>query len=264
MISALLSTKALLLLLPGLAAGLLAGVLGIGGGVLLVPLLVSFGYPPVMAVGTSTLAIVIIAFGGTLQNLRSGHLRLPSILALGLPSILTAQLGVFFASQVWQPVLLASFGFLLWLTLYLVELRKKLARLPNAHPRHHTGNLLPARIFTGGVAGFLAGFFGVGGGVVLVPLQILLLGEPIKVAIQTSLGVIMITALSASMGHAIANHILFTEGLCLGLGGFLGVQISTRFLPKLPEQLISLLFRSMLALLSIYIFWQAWQLASTT
>lgn len=263
MISAFISTPALLLLLSGLAAGLLAGVLGIGGGVLLVPLLVSFGYPPVMAVGTSSLAILIIALGGTLQNLRSGHLRVRSILALGLPSIMTAQLGAYCASKVWQPLLLASFGLLLWVTLYLVELRKRLARLPTGSNRNLTGNLLPARLLTGGIAGFLAGLFGVGGGVVLVPLQILLLGEPIKVAIQTSLGVIIMTSLSALVGHAIANHILFTAGLLLGLGGFLGAQLSTRFLPKLPEHLISLLFRSMLALLSIYIFWQAWQLANT-
>ncbi|MEO0373346.1 MAG: sulfite exporter TauE/SafE family protein [Cyanobacteria bacterium P01_A01_bin.17] len=259
MITALISTK-VLLLLSGLAAGLLAGVLGIGGGVLLVPLLVGFGYPPVQAVGTSTLAILIIAFGGTLQNLRSGYLRLNSILALGLPSIVTAQLGAFCASQVWEPLLLVAFGLLLWVTIYLVDLRKKLARSPSGSKMHPTRNLLFARLTTGGLSGFLAGFFGVGGGVVLVPLQILLVGESMKVAIQTSLGVIMITALSALIGHAIANNVLLTEGLLVGIGGFLGAQISTRFLPKLPEQIVSRLFRSMLALLSVYVFWQAWQL----
>ncbi|MGF1602727.1 MAG: sulfite exporter TauE/SafE family protein, partial [Thermosynechococcaceae cyanobacterium] len=199
------STTALLLLVSGLAAGLLAGLLGIGGGVLLVPLLVGFGYLPIQAVGTSTLAILIIALGGTLQNLKSGNLRFNSILAFGLPSVITAQLGAFCASKLWQPLLLAAFGVLLWMTIYLVELRKKLIREPrySAVPR----NLLLARSATGGISGFLAGFFGVGGGVVLVPLQILLVGESLKVAIQTSLGVIMITALSALVGHAIAGNV---------------------------------------------------------
>jgi uncharacterized protein len=260
-IIALMSTTTLLLLFSGLVAGLLAGLLGIGGGVLLVPLLVGFGYLPVQAVGTSTLAILIIAVGGTVQNLRSGNLRFHSILTLGLPSVVTAQLGAFCASRVWQPLLLATFGVLLWVTIYLVELRKRLARRSGRSTvqRH----VLFARTVTGGLSGFLAGFFGVGGGVALVPLQILLLGESIKVAIQTSLGVITITALSALIGHAIASNVLLTEGLLVGIGGFLGVQVSTHFLPKLPEQLISLLFRSMLALLSLYVFWQAWQLAST-
>ncbi len=259
MLSALASTTALLLV-SGLVAGLLAGILGIGGGVLLVPLLVGMGYLPVQAVGTSTLAILIIAVGGTLQNLRSGHLRLKSILVLGGPALVTAQLGAFGASRVWQPLLLATFGLLLWVTIYLVELKKNLARLPNGLQPMRNGLL--ARLVTGGLSGFLAGFFGVGGGVVLVPLQILLVGESMKVAIQTSLGVITMTALSALVGHAIANNVLFTEGLLVGMGGFLGVQVSTRFLPKLPEHLVSLFFRAMLALLSLYIFWQAWQLAN--
>jgi uncharacterized protein len=256
------STTALLLLVAGLAAGLLAGLLGLGGGVLLVPLLVGFGYLPIQAVGTSTLAILIIALGGTLQNLRSGNLRFSSILALGLPSVMTAQLGAFCANKLPQPLLLAAFGVLLWVTIYLVELRKTLTRQPGRSRTPHNG-LLP-RLATGGIAGFLAGFFGVGGGVVLVPLQILLVGESIKIAIQTSLGVIVITALSALVGHAIAGNVLPIEGLLIGISGFLGAQVSTRFLPKLPERVVGLLFRSMLVLLSMYTFWQAWQLASTT
>ena len=57
--------------------------------------------------------------------------------------------------------------------------------------------LLARGIILAGTAGFLAGLFGVGGGVVMVPLQILLLKEDIKTAIQTSLGAIVITGLSA-------------------------------------------------------------------
>jgi hypothetical protein len=93
----------------------------------------------------------------------------------------------------------------------------------------------------------------------MVPLQILLLGETIKTAIQTSLGVIVITAISACAGHALRGNVLWVEGLLLGAGGFLGAQISTRFLPKLPDHVVSLAFRSLLAILSIYVFYQAWQ-----
>jgi len=113
------------------------------------------------------------------------------------------------------------------------------------------------RIITGSFGGLLAGLFGVGGGVIMVPLQILLLGESIKVAIQTSLGVIVITAFSACIGHAIRGNVLLIPGLLLGFGGLLGVQFSTRFLPKLPDKIVSLGFRGLLVILSIYIFWQA-------
>ncbi|CAA9408128.1 Uncharacterized UPF0721 integral membrane protein [uncultured Microcoleus sp.] len=116
-----------------------------------------------------------------------------------------------------------------------------------------------AKIATGSAAGLLAGLFGVGGGVIMVPLQILLLGESIKTAIQTSLGVIVITAISATAGHAARGNVLWVVGLILGGGGLLGVQVSTRFLPRLPDRIVSLAFRSLLAVLSIYVFWQAWQ-----
>jgi uncharacterized membrane protein YfcA len=101
------------------------------------------------------------------------------------------------------------------------------------------------------------------------------LQETIKVAIQTSLGAIVITAIAATTSHAglsdwiwnglgfgdgtIRQNVLWIPGLILGTGGLMGVQISTRTLPKLPDETVSLLFRGFLAILSLYIFWQAWQ-----
>jgi hypothetical protein len=153
---------------------------------------------------------------------------------------------------------------LLQLNIYLVQLRKQ---LKTREPRETSAQASPtptsgtkatlARITTGSAAGLLAGLFGVGGGVIMVPLQILLLGEGIKTAIQTSLGVIVITAISACAGHAIRGNVLWIEGLLLGFGGLLGAQMSTRFLPKLPDRVVSLAFRILLSILSAYIFWQA-------
>ncbi len=92
----------------------------------------------------------------------------------------------------------------------------------------------------------------------MVPLQMLLLEENIKLAIQTSLGVIISTAVSASITQAYAGNVLFIQGIILGCGGLLGAQISTRVLPKLPDNVVSIVFRSFLGILSIYIFYRAW------
>ncbi|MFQ4144390.1 sulfite exporter TauE/SafE family protein [Chlorogloeopsis sp. ULAP02] len=251
-------THWLLLILSGLLSGILAGFLGIGGGTILVPLQIVLGYTPVQAVATSSLAIAITAISGTIQNWRMGYINVRRVILLGLPALLTAQLGVYLANVFPPKIILIAFGLLLLLNIYLVELRKRLIR-KNVQNQQQKLNPIIARILTGGVAGILAGLFGVGGGVIMVPLQILLLAEPIKVAIQTSLGVIVITAISATIGHAVSQNILFLEGLILGLGGLVGAQISTRFLPKLSDQLISFAFRFLLAVLSVYMFWQAWQ-----
>ena len=268
----------------GLFSGILAGFLGIGGGTVLVPLQKALGFTTVEAVATSSLAILITATSASIQNWRMGFISLKEVFNLGFPALFSAQLGVFLANVIPEFVLLICFGLLLLTNIYLVKLRKHLHKAGNASrfkknelEKHELEKSLEtkpvepkpvglkinpvfARIITGGLAGVLAGLFGIGGGVIMVPLQMLLLGETIKVAIQNSLGVIVITAISASIGHGISGNVLFLPGLILGFGGLLGAQISTRFLPKFPDRVISIYFRILLISLAIYMFWQAMQI----
>ena len=257
----------LLLVISGLIAGILAGLLGIGGGTVLVPILLAFGYTPLQAVATSSLAIVITATSGTIQNWRMGYINFKKVIFLALPAAITAYFSAGIAKFIPPRNQLVSFGILLLFTIYLVELRKKLSKKQeesqneqNQQNQESKISSIVAPIVTGGLAGMLAGIFGVGGGVIMVPLQMLLLGEPIKRAIQTSLGVIVISSISSATRHAIEGNILLVQGLILGFGGLLGAQLSTRFLPKLPEQVVSLTFRIGLAVLAVYIFWKAYNI----
>lgn len=254
----------LILICGGLFSGILAGFLGIGGGTVLVPLQKALGFTTIQAVATSSLAILITATSGSIQNWRMGFLNLKQVTYLGLPALFSAQIGVFLANIIPEFILLICFGLLLLTNIFLVELRQRLKKQENDNRQAETKQLkihpAIARIITGSFAGVLAGLFGVGGGVIMVPLQMILLGETIKIAIQTSLGVIVITAISASIGHAISGNILFAQGLILGFGGLLGAQISTRFLPKLPDRVISISFRILLVSLAIYMFLQALQI----
>jgi|694.fasta_scaffold06634_23 uncharacterized membrane protein YfcA len=269
-----------ILLFGGLISGLLAGLLGIGGGTMLVPLLVALHYSPLNAVATSSLSVLITSLSGSLQNWRMGYFDRNRVLGLGFPALVTSQLGVYLASRFSAALLLYGFGLLLMVNLFLIRLRQRLEKQANANsspsplsspsppspPSFLSSPLSPspqfltlARIGTGGMAGLLAGLFGVGGGVIMVPLQMLLLGEPIKVAIQTSLGVIIITAIAAVLGHTVQGNVLYYPGFLLGIGGLVGAQISTRYLPKLPNKLIVFSFNGLLIILAIYTFWQAWQ-----
>ncbi|ELS03821.1 putative permease [Xenococcus sp. PCC 7305] len=244
----------------GFISGILAGFLGIGGGTVLVPLLVALGYSPIQAVATSALAITITALSGTLQNWRMGYIKPKSLLYLGVPALLFAQVGVYLSEGLSAAFLLFAFGLLLVVNIFLVEFRKRVIAKHQHQQQTSNNNPVIARITTGGTAGVLAGLFGVGGGVIMVPLQIIWLGEPIKTAIRTSLGVIVLTAISACLGHALQGNVLFTEGLLLGTGGLIGAQVSTRFLPKLSNKVISFAFRNLLTILAIYTFWRSWQI----
>ncbi len=263
-------SEILILALVGVMAGVLGGILGIGGGTIMVPVMVALGLSGVEAVGTSTLAIVVISLVGSLQNWRMGFLKVKNLLLLGLPAVVTAFLGTRLATAFPEYVLLAVFGLFLLLNIYLVNLKKQIvARALRREALAQDGGGEPlapakaidpvlARTGIGGLAGFLAGLFGVGGGVVMVPLQILLLKEDIKTAIQTSLGAIVITGLSALTWHSLAGNVQFVTGLLLGLGGVVGVQVGTRVLPRLPDRTVTLLFSALLALLSVYFFYKAW------
>ncbi len=270
--------NSLALVIGGLASGMLAGLLGIGGGTILGPLLIALNYPEVQSFATSGLAILITSISGTIENWRKGYIKPRQVLSIGIPALITAQIGVVLANlaKAFPYVLLAAFGLLSLLNIYLIDLKNQLAtrqkkaelEMGSLHPHKQPAQSPPSmtpphpiavKVATGGIAGVLAGLFGIGGGVIMVPMQILLMGEAIKPAIQTSLGVVVITAISACLGHAYSNNILWVEGVVLGLGGLVGAQISTRVLPALPDRFVSLLFRSYLCVLSVYVFWKAWQ-----
>lgn len=87
----------------------------------------------------------------------------------------------------------------------------------------------------------------------------LLLKEPIKIAIQTSLGVIIITAISACGGHALKGNVLWIQGILLGMGGLIGAQMSTRFLPRLSDKVVTFCFNTLLLVLALSTFYQAWK-----
>jgi uncharacterized membrane protein YfcA len=247
----------LILIASGVFSGLLAGILGIGGGTVLVPLLLALNYTPLQAIATSSLAIVITSTSGTIQNWRMGYLDFQRVILLGIPAIITAQFGVIVANYIPDFVLLTAFGILLIFNIFLSNLRRQLVKKSHQKSTFKLSHTI-AGLLTGGIGGFLAGLFGIGGGVIMVPLQMLLLQETIKVAIQTSLGVIVITSISSCIGHALNNNVLWSVGLILGFGGLVGVQISTRFLPRIPDKVVSFCFYLMLAFLSVYTFWKAW------
>ncbi|ACK65008.1 protein of unknown function DUF81 [Rippkaea orientalis PCC 8801] len=246
-----------ILVASGLLSGLLAGLFGIGGGMVLVPLLITLNYTPVQAVATSSLAIIITSISGSWQNWRMGYLDLNRVILLGFPALITAQIGVYIATLLPDYLLLTYFGILLIINIFLGNFNHQLLGKKTSNNSLNFSVTI-ARLATGGTAGFLAGLFGIGGGAIMVPLQMLLLNEPIKIAIQTSLGVIVITAISSTIGHSITGNVLFGVGLIVGVGGLIGAQISTRFLPKLPDQVVRFCFYGLLTILAIYTFWKAW------
>ncbi|MCX6131351.1 MAG: sulfite exporter TauE/SafE family protein [Proteobacteria bacterium] len=242
--------SSIILCAGGLISGLLSGLLGIGGGLIMVPLLIALGEPYPTAVATSSLAIVIISCSGTLKNLWNQDVILRDIVLMGIPGIITAYVGASFVRFLPRSSLELAFSVLLAVTIFLNRIRIRLAEsTKDTQPATH--QIIPL-CSTGGAGGLLAGLFGVGGGVIMVPMQLALLRTTIKPAVRNSLGVIAISSISASIKHGMNQGILYSDGVLLGIGGLLGAQVSLHFLPKLPDSLVQRLFDILLFVLALY------------
>ena len=245
----------LMLCLTGLCAGLMGGFLGIGGGILLVPLLIFMGHDYLGAVATSSFGVLIISFSGTLRNLRKKSVLLADISLMGSAAVVTAYLGAMAVPVVPQSFAKILFAFMLLCLPVIQKMKSKMK--PSSENRFS----LPRPfiyLLAGGAGGVLAGFFGVGGGVILVPMQVFFLNIPLKQAVPTSLGVIVFAAGSACIRYGLENQIDFSSGAFLGFGGFLGVLVSSNYLPKVKDQYIHIAFNTLVLTIAAYFLYKAY------
>lgn len=250
----------------GIIVGVVSALLGIGGGLLYVPALAAGGASPIQCIATSLLAISLGAISGTIQNWRMKSLKIETVSLLTFPAMLTTEIGVAIANALPSKWLLLSFAGLQIAAIWLMNLKNKLQKHERKAAKIGEDELLvdtSIPIFKtqaiGLVAGILSGLFGVGGGIVMVPLQVLMLKMPIKQAVQTSYGAIVLVSLWAVTRYLIADatNVLLVPGTILGVGSFIGANFGARLLPKLSDKLVRFLFTGLLVLLASYMSFKA-------
>ncbi len=267
------SVNAFLLLGLGGLVGVLSGMFGVGGGFLMTPLLFFIGIPPAVAVATEANQIVAASFSGVLAHLRrkTVDLRMGTVLLAG--GLVGAAVGVqVFAAlrAIGQVDLLVRLCYVVFLGviggLMFVEslnaLRK--ARKPGVKPvrkKHGWIHALPFKmrfrtsglyisvippLMVGLFVGILAAIMGVGGGFIMVPAMIYILGMPTKVVVGTSLFQIIFVTGFTTLMHATTN---FTVDMLLALllliGGVIGAQVGTRIGVRLKAEQLRILLAVM-------------------
>lgn len=239
--------------LVAVAAGLLAGLTGGGGGMFFVPLLIFAGFPVIQAFATSNLGILITSASGTLMNARHGLVPWRRVMLLGIPAIIVAPLGAWIAIQLPGKLLIVGF-ILLNLTNVVLTGRK-----PAEHEHNDQGKVPTTLEYaaTGGSGGLLAGLFGIGGGLIVVPLQILWLSTPIKIAARASLAVILVSSAAAVLGHmALDGSINWATGILLGVGGIIGAPLGTLLLRRISPSTATRILQCVLLGVSATLTWQ--------
>lgn len=267
------SVNAFLLLGLGGMVGILSGMFGVGGGFLMTPLLFFIGIPPAVAVATEANQIVASSFSGVLAHLRrrSVDLRMGTVLLIG--GLVGAALGVqlFNALKaIGQVDLLVRLSYVVFLgiigSLMFVEslnalMKTRGGRTPPQRKRHNWVHALPFKmkfrtsglyisvippLMVGVTVGVLAAIMGVGGGFVMVPAMIYILGMPTKVVIGTSLFQIIFVTGFTTLLHATTN---FTVDVVLAVlllvGGVIGAQIGTRIGARMKAEQLRILLALM-------------------
>lgn len=222
------------LALVGAAGGLLSGAFGVGGGILMVPLLIFFaGMDQRRASATSLAAIIPAAVAGSLTYLANGEVDLLAALFVAIGGIVGSWIGTWLLRTL-------SLGWLRWLFIALlvaVAVRMVLVA-PVRGDRPLDLDLLPilGMIALGVVIGIASGLFGIGGGVIMVPAFIALFGMSDLVAKGTSLAVMIPTAVSGSIANTRAGlvdlRVALVVGLAATVASFGGVAIAFLLSPE--------------------------------
>ena len=267
------SVNALVLLGLGGLVGVLSGMFGVGGGFLMTPLLFFIGIPPAVAVATEANQIVASSFSGVLAHVkrRNVDFKMGGVLLIG--GLVGAGVGVFifnYLKGLGQVDLLVKLCYVVFLgivgslmfTESLQALRKsKQVSASKLRKKRTWIHALPLKIrfrvsglyisaippvLIGILVGILAAIMGVGGGFVMVPAMIYLLGMPTKVVVGTSLFQIIFVTAFTTMLHATTNYTVdIVLAVLLLVGGVIGAQFGTMFGAKLKAEQLRILLAVM-------------------
>jgi len=268
------SINILILLGLGAGVGMMSGIFGVGGGFLMTPLLIFLGVPAPVAVGTEANQIVASSISGALAHFRRGNVDLKMGLVLLLGGILGSTFGVSlfkFLSALGQIDVVIRLAYVVFLGIIgslmayesigsIWRTRKPGATRGKLHEHRwfhglpfkmrfrrsklYISALLPLAV--GALVGILAAIMGVGGGFIMVPAMIYVLGMPTSVVIGTSLFQIVFVTANVTFLQAYQNQTVdILMGLFLMIGGVIGAQMGTQLGSKLPGEKMRFLLAAM-------------------
>ncbi len=259
-------------LLFGGVVGVVSGLVGVGGGIVMVPFLyLLFAYPElsgivipppyqaVVAHATSLFVIVPTALAGIMAYQRSRLVAWRAALPMAVTAVLAAMAGVQVAVRLPPEVLKAAFGaFLVASGINLLRTSRREDPQEPAGPR-----ALPAAVGGGLLVGFITALLGVGGGIVAIPILIYVMRLEMRKVAATSLGVVVFSALVAAITFAVTGwhhpelpagslgYIFAPVGLALMPGAVLTARFGARLNQKMNPRTLKVLFGSVFLLVGL-------------
>ena len=237
----------------GFAAGILGSMIGLGGGVIVVPILTFLGFSPTAAASNSLFAALSNAVASTISYSKQKRIEYAIGWKLGLLSVPGTVLGAMISTDAAPHVFKVLFGLVLVASAVYIFLRSRI--------KSGDAKLSPFMIVFAVGASFFAGiissFFGIGGGIVFVPLMVVGMGMAMKRAAPTSQMILLFASLSGVMTHSLLGHPDFLQAGFLAIGSFIGGLVGARLSIQIKERNLQILVSVVLLIAAAKLFFDS-------
>jgi len=242
------AADAVLVVAVGLAAGLLSGLFGVGGGIVMTPGLSTVGLAPIVAVATPLPVILPTAAVGAYTYARAGQVDRRAALWISLPGAAASTAGAALTEVIDGRILLLVTALLLaWQAITILRGRGQAGAGSDVRPASPW-----ALAAVGLAAGLLSGLLGIGGGLVIVPALAGMLGFPLKRALGTSLVCVSVLVIPGTVVHALLGNLDWRAAALLALGSVPGVRVGARIALGTHEVTLRLMVGSFLAVVAVW------------
>ena len=234
----------------GFAAGVLGSMIGLGGGIIVVPVLTFFGFHPTLAASNSLFAAFSNAVASTFSYSRQKRIEYSLGVKLGLLSIPGTILGAYVSSDVTPEIFKILFGFVLIASAVYIFFRKKI----ETREKNVSVQMIIFAVGASFFAGIISSFFGIGGGIIFVPLMVVGMGMAMKKAAPTSQLILLFASFSGVIVHTILGHSDFLQAGLLAIGSFGGGMVGARLSVDIKERNLQILVSLVIIAAAIKLF----------
>jgi len=234
----------------GFVAGILGSIIGLGGGIIVVPVMTFAGYAPTLTASTSLFGAFSNAAASSISYARQHRINYSIGLKLGLLAIPGTVLGAFISSDVSASLFQILFALVLIASSIYIFLNRKI------EPKNVqiTKQIMIFAIGASFFAGIISSFFGIGGGIIFVPLMVILMGLSMKNAAPTSQLILLFVSAAGMISHSILGHSDFYLAGLLAAGAFAGGLVGARISLEIKENWLKIIVSIVMVAASVKLF----------
>ena len=234
----------------GFAAGILGSIIGLGGGIVIVPVLTFFGFSPALAASNSIFAVFSNAIASSISYAKQRRIEYSIGLKLGLLSIPGTIVGAYVSSDITPSIFKILFALILISASFYIFSKRKI----EPKSKNISKQIMVLAIGASFFAGIISGLFGIGGGIIFVPLMVIAMGLSMKNAAPTSQFILLFASASALITHTLLGHPDFYQALLLAAGAFVGGLVGARLSLEIKENSLKILISVVMIAAAVKLF----------